>query len=549
MSKSDGPAKKKARIEAWATEKVAPPPPTRVGPFTKQGSERSVDPDRFIRDVGENRRKTSLPVKMDVVSESGRYERKKRTTSKNSETKRRPEVGSLGTKNTTRKIALKTFGKTVKEPKMLGQLLGNLCSSDSGSCLTFGKYVKPIKKLFNQFTFFKYAFPVARRIGTPSANGFVYEITYETQGIRAHTILKCSLPPDHPNQSIDGLYYEYLVGQLFVNDCYNRFPCFLETYGVYHMNRAVVADISTKKTYNISDLKDKLNRFKPMTYDDSETVKQQLRMSCENQFDTCILIQHISSSDSMESYFKKNTKKKDYFCFELPHLLYQVYAPLAILGDTFTHYDLHRDNVLLYNIGRETYIQMNYIFPHGTTVSFKTHLICKIIDYGRSYFYANDKVNSQNVYEKVCDACIDKEDPGNECGNDNGYAWFNADDPLEDSYYIRSSIPNVSHDLRLLNDFKIDPKRALHVNYSCGITKVFDHLYYEEMYGTPSHPESVPGRIYNIMDAEVRLRELVLEPTFTAANDAQYKSCACVGTLDIYIDPSSKKSMGFEPVY
>lgn len=508
MSKGDVPRKKKSRIEAWTTEKIESP---RVGPFT------------------------SLPVKMSQSIGSNR------TISKNSETKR---------KNTTRKIALKSFGQTMKEPKMLGQLLGNLCSRDSGSCLTFGKYVKPIKKLFNNFTFLKYAFPVMRRIGTPSANGFVYEITYETQGIRAHTILKCSLPPRNPGGLIDGLYYEYLVGYLFVNECYNRFPCFLETYGVYHMNRAVVRNISKIKTYNISDLKDQLNRFKPMTYDDSDTLKRQLRMSCEKQFDTCILIQHISSADSMYSYFKNNTKNTDYFCFELPHLLYQVYGPLAILGDTFTHYDLHNENVLLYNLGGEKYIQMNYIFPNGTTVSFKTHLICKIIDYGRSYFYANDKVNSLNIYEKVCDACIDKKDPENKCGQDNGYGWFDPDYPLEDSFYIRSSEPNVSHDLRLLNDFKEDPRRTLrNISSKCGIAKVFDDLYYKDTYGTPSHPESVPGRIYNVMDAEVRLRELVLEPGFRSANDAQYKSCACVGTLDVYMNPSSKKSMGFEPVY
>ena len=532
MSNSAEQPKKKPRIEAWTTEKIASP---HVGPFTKEGSEQRVDPDRFIRDVGENRRKTSLPVKMSQSIGSNR------TISKNSETKR---------KNTTRKIALKSFGKTVKEPRMLGQLLGNLCSSDSGSCLTFGKYVKPIKKLFKDFILFKYAFPVARRIGTPSANGFVYEITYETQGIRAHTILKCSLPPSNPGDLIDGLYYEYLVGHLFVNECYNRFPCFLETYGVYHMNRAVVTNISKIKTYPITELKDQLNRFKPMSNGQmvNETLMRQLRISCKNQFETCILIQHISSADSMNSYFNKNFYNRNYYLVEMPQLLYQVYAPLAILGDTFTHYDLHTDNVLLYNIGSEKYIQMNYIFPNGTIVSFKTHMICKIIDYGRSYFYTNDTVNSKTIYNKVCEACIDTENPENKCGEGNGYTWFDKDTPLEENFYILSSEPNVSHDLRLLNDYKIDPRNG-HKRYPLGITKVINDLYYKDTYGTPSHPESVPGKIYNVMDAEVRLRELVLDPVFTSANDAQYKSCACVGKMDVYMNPSSKKSMGFETKY
>ena len=190
---------------------------------------------------------------------------------------------------------------------------------------------------------------------------------------------------------------------------------------------------------------------------------------------------------------------------------------------------------------------MNYIYP-TTTVSFKTHLICKVIDYGRSYFYANDAVNSVTTYQSVCKQCIDEEEPDNKCGYYNGYNWFVEEDPPSESFYILSSAPNISHDMRLLSDFKWDSHlmKRLH----CGMNELFKDLLYQSPYGTPARGSSPGARgIYNIHDATARLQQLVVEGALQAANDRQYQDCVCVGTMNVYMDPASNKSMTYEPVF
>lgn len=442
----------------------------------------------------------------------------------------------------------------MKSSPKLAQLLTKLCSSDSGSCITFGKYVKPLKKLFHDFAFFQYALPDMRPIGGVSANGFVYEITYEHHDVRAHTILKCSVPPKNPEATTDSLYYEYIVGHCFVNQNNLKFPCFLETYGAYNIDPTMVQTMATlakdkSNTFPV-DRMSSIQRFK--TYHHVRDFAKQIRTSCEKQFNIGVLIQHISASYSMKSHFDVRYQDKNYFYYELPQLLYQVYAPLSVLGNTFTHYDLHRDNVLLYNLGAKKYIQMNYIYP-TMTLSFKTHLICKIIDYGRSYFYVDDTMNSEVIYDKVCQVCIDPKYPENTCGAYNGYHWLDSNispDELRKSHYILTSRPNISHDLRLLNEFKRDAKRPQRL--PCWMTEIFNNLHYESKYGTPA--EESPDEsginansIYNVSDATIQLGQMLLDPGYQAMNNKLYQHATSVGTLNIYMD-ASKKSMTFDPV-
>ena len=437
---------------------------------------------------------------------------------------------------------LRAFSQTVKQPAKFAQLLGRLCNGDSGSCLTFGKYVNPTKKFFDNFTKFKYTFPMIRRIGTPSANGFVYEITYEHYGLRAHTILKCSLPDTNP----DNLYYEYMVGHFFINECNKRFPCFLETYGAYNLDNTVITKMTAVKTFSIAELKTSITQVP--TFKTVKEMYEPIRSSCQDPSTFSILIQHLTSSDSMANHFKKNKPDDEYFTGTLPHLLYQIYAPLSILKDTFTHYDLHGDNVLLYDIGSENYIQMNYIFPTGSTVSFKTHLISKIIDYGRSYFYANADINSRTIYDTVCKVCIDTKNPDNTCGYENGYQWFLEESPQE--YDILTTKPNGSHDLRLIYELSLKDVKGRDEGM---MTDIFYDTYYEDTYGTPYHASSASSSmassstIYNVVDAEVRLREVITDIVFQTANETQYQYSTCVGTMNIYMDPDSNKSMTFTP--
>jgi hypothetical protein len=81
------------------------------------------------------------------------------------------------------------------------------------------------------------------------------------------------------------------------------------------------------------------------------------------------------------------------------------------------------------------------------------------------------------------------------------------------------------------------------------MTDIFNDTYYEDTYGTPYHASSASSStIYNVIDAEVRLREAITDIVFQTANETQYQHSTCVGTMKIYMDPDSNKSMTFDPV-
>ena len=48
--------------------------------------------------------------------------------------------------------------------------------------------------------------------------------------------------------------------------------------------------------------------------------------------------------------------------------------PLATLSDVFTHYDLHLDNILLYEPIKNGYITYNYHLNSGKIIKFDIHL-------------------------------------------------------------------------------------------------------------------------------------------------------------------------------
>jgi hypothetical protein len=109
--------------------------------------------------------------------------------------------------------------------------------------------------------------------------------------------------------------------------------------------------------------------------------------------------------------------------------------PLMCLQNEFTHYDLHSDNILIYEPVIGKYIQYHY-FVDGNEISFKSKYIVKIIDYGRCYFHDTDTNNSMNIHEKICN---EKQcDP--ECGEDYGYQWLQHNNGLDPyDYFINST--------------------------------------------------------------------------------------------------------------
>jgi hypothetical protein len=407
-------------------------------------------------------------------------------------TKRRSTKSSI--KRNTRKIndqiALQRITKVLQ--RHLLNNMNNICS-DSGECMALGgKGKTAIRKYFNGFTDFNYVEPPIQSIGNESGNGFVKQITYTRNKYSAYAILKSS-----KNTTSDNLAYEFAVGQ-YINKLCNRFPCFLETYGLYYYDEDSSWEyMKNNEVKDVNFLKEKLIGKKTSGYDIDYIS------ACKNSNYASILLENVNSAVTlydiiiplMETYTDIDGKTsynynnlKPFAQDELPFILFQIYFALSILSETFTHYDLHINNVLIYTLDSNKYLQYHYHYKDGKTVSFKSKYIAKIIDYGRSFFNDEEaKMDSKKIRASLCvePSCNPKWE--GECGKFQGFASLrglsNESSELNESNgYIDSTNANYSHDLLLIHQLKnILMKKIFN---GSGIFKLFRNLNYNSDFGT-----------------------------------------------------------------
>jgi len=399
-----------------------------------------------------------------------------------------------------------------KKDKIKALFLKTICS-DSGLCIAFGIESDNIIKFFKYFITGEYVTPPIIRIGQKSENGFVNSITYEREGYKANTILKSTID----NKS-DNLFYEYLVGK-YINTWTKIYPCFCETYGLFKYN----TEEDWEYVKNTESIDDNIIQTR-LTYLKDPTIQE----SCKNAKYMALLIQYINNAKTL---FQKMTDKTDlYFRYDLLYILYQIYMPLSMLADNFTHYDLHANNILIYEPIQNKYIQYYYHSmdeENYPITEFKSRFIVKIIDYGRAYF--NDKTtNSLQIYNEVCNT---PDCGGTACGVDNGYKRLVPERYPGSRSYIISQKRNISHDLRLLNFIKQS-------NYPvCPELKTtLDHLNYETPHGTRENENDNPEQINNVHDAFAALDQIIHMDKWKKVNDHMYSKMNKIGDLHIYED-------------
>jgi hypothetical protein len=334
--------------------------------------------------------------------------------------------------------------------------LKTICS-DSGMCIAFGEHNKKINSFFNNFYDFKYASGYANELSS-GCNGFIKEIQYNRDGYEAQAILKSSI-----EEGSDNLMYEYEVGQ-YINEQNKRFPCFLETYGMFQYK-----DEKTwkyfKDYYTVSSkrLKESLSFLTDINYKN---------VGCPYSKHLAILIQHIRNPITLNNFSRDamTSRYNKFFDQDMLCILYQVYMPLSTLVNNFTHYDLHSGNVLLYSPKENSYVTYNYHLNSGNIVSFKSRFIVKIIDYGRC-FYKNTTLrkSSLKTYDNLCKVCV-------LCGSDAGFKTLEEERYPGSFHHISSQKRNASHDLRLITTIK-SPSGTL-------LNKIQNITHYETKYGT-----------------------------------------------------------------
>ena len=422
--------------------------------------------------------------------------------------------------------------------KRRAEFLKSICS-DSGVCIAFGKESLKIIDFFLGFTDFTYL-EYVRRIGSVSANGFINELKYTRLGYDSHAVLKSNRGPSN-----DNLVYEYMVGQ-FINKMCLQFPCFVETYGLYKYNDEA-AWTHVRDTVNLA--KNVLGGLVQLQPNIGLDAWQTFNWgdACQSSKYYSILIQHIKGAQTLNDMIKT----VQFIENDLLYVLYQIYMPLATIGDKYTHYDLHTDNVQIYEPVRGKYIHYHYHLVGGKVVSFKSAYVAKIIDYGRSYFkdsvtdnwgFANrnqlgNAPNSKRIHSHICmlGNCRPK------CGADFGFSFLNEETVFGEVGYIVSQKPNVSHDLRLL--YELNSK----VPSMFVIKALLNDVVYDvktkgrfKGYGTKENKVAGKfGKINNINDAYMGLESMVTKLRTSALNDGKFPDPNMkLGDLHVYVDGS-----------
>jgi hypothetical protein len=483
----------------------------------------------------------------------------------------------ISTPEKSRKLntAASMIGKFLKntEDKRKLKYLVHICSK-SGECLAIGKENAKILKYFDNFDNFHYLEYPIQLISNQSANGYVFQLKYTKYNTSVYAILKSTL-----NSFTDNLGYEYIVGK-FINEQSKRFPCFVETYGLFiHTStdtiKALTEKITTEKNRNkmsknkvhLIDISEHtLKNIYPYSIHDDDILGKYFKKytghddyinyTCKNSIGISILTQHISNSETMEKLFNNVSKRKLFLSQELHFVLFQIYFPLMALRNKFTHYDLHMNNVLLYTLENNSYLEYNYYFQDGRIIQFKSKYIAKIIDYGRSFFYENEDKNSLNIYHELCNSeeCNLEIEYENEtipsvCGDNYGYSNMESpekwnkrtEQSKEGLFFINSAIYNQSHDLTLINHIKLF-KKIMKSYLVPEMQTLINNLVGREGIGVLDRPSSYADpstdeqNIQNVTDVVALLYDCIMREEIKQANDgfyndAEYKN---IGSFHIY---------------
>jgi hypothetical protein len=448
---------------------------------------------------------------------------KKTNKNKNKTKKTTPNTNE---KNKAKEIIARFMLKNPTKRRSI--FLKSICS-DSGTCIAIGKEKNKIRQFFDDYTTFNYINSIDR-IGVPSANGFVYEIKYSREDYDSYAVLKSAVEINS-----DNLFYEYLVG-LKINETLNlRYPCFVETYGLFKYKNGSSHSQAKQNLMGTTDelrnifLKDNLIKLP----NDSHKI------ACEQSNNLALLIQHIHEPTTLDTLLRQQPKgiaDNRIFDVELPFALFQIYYVLNLEKRNFTHYDLHLNNVLMFMPSNNKYIQYHYHM--GSDVfSFKSKYMLKIIDYGRSYFNG-----SENIRRTLCNTTKCNPD----CGKNFGFSWLdprNKNNPY--SHYISSTISNESHDLRLLSMLnKIYSTRASTMVKDY-LQFILDKVQYSDEYGTKNN-SALGGNLHinNVSDAFMKFKNLFLllnQPDLI--DRGSLDSVSLIYAIDFYEEISKYESL------
>jgi hypothetical protein len=274
-------------------------------------------------------------------------------------------------------------------------------------------------------------------IGVTSANGFVRQIKLinTTDYNNYDLILKVS-----KKRNADNNYFEYFNGKC-INEFKKIFPNFVYTAHQIVLTKSLKKNLDNLSS-NIQDIIKELKIDSKFRNNIELNNKETIEDSCKNNGNSGILIENIPNSMSIRQVLDdpdfNNFSNYNYnvFC-----ILFQIYSALHGLRNNFTHYDLHKDNILFIKLDKEHIIEYkpdftlknktNIDLPESKqNIRLRTRFIPIIIDYGRAYVKcpgvgsSDLGINSTNFINIACDTT---------CNDNNKY------DPYLDSEELDSA--------------------------------------------------------------------------------------------------------------
>ncbi len=443
------------------------------------------------------------------------------------------------------------MGQLRNKPARTIKYLHKVCP-DSKVCIGFGEEIQKIASVYAFYNDFNYLNKKNNEIVSSGANGMAILMEYERDNYKSHAILKIPIfvSRDHLKDNI----FADIVNGYYINVLNLYYPCFMETYGIFRFqNDESYFDFIKKQHTMTAESRESINYNNliplPFSFDLVNT-------SCLHPHLFTVLIQYINNHITLFDYLLSNINKRYEFIVELIHILYQIYSVLSSCSYAydFTHYDLHMKNILLYPIPGNKYITMRYYDIENKVIEFKTRYIVKIIDYGRCYTPYNEKLYRILCNSRYCSKEYIDKNIG--CGYRNGYKHFYLESNHSNSY-MKSNIPNCSHDLRLAYSIRNSFYKYFYNNNSdhpvikqrvSEIMILFSLIQYESAYGTRQIlPGDMPEHdinIYNVYDLHYRLLEMMQEPVRIQLNDIAYQTKESAGVMTIHLDRS--KDIRFE---
>lgn len=405
-------------------------------------------------------------------------------------------------------------------------------------------YTKIIDEFYDNFINLGHSSKEISCLRQNSSNGFIRFVEFYRLGYRIKLVLKSTIL-DVKGYG-DNLLYEYLVGRC-VNRFCDYFPNFIRTYGSYQYKN------QSKYDYILTSCSKLSKRLLPENleyylYNNSyENLNDNIINGCKNNKYMCVLTQYVPYQHDLRSYIHLLIRGKTFErqnITQLIKILYMTYAPLKVLSNHYTHYDLHDKNILLYEVPNNQYIDIKYYKNEEDYILIQTKYIPVIIDYGRSWidckFFDKELLNSNEIINIVCD---NTEECNLNCGKEVGFDFIGNRrgrdflDTDHNKFFINTAKRNKSHDLRLLNIFKNYDYRNLNskIEYIEKWLELLTNLIYHNEFGTPEINGLHQSKITNVESAYNALEAIISSGGFEIDSLEDIEGLHRYTTMNIYL--------------